>query len=192
MAVDFWSPLATMRWLGHGQLGHGVALGTRNGEQKRDELVQKRSGVPVGEHQAFVHARGQRHSSHLPRHAPPVLGRLDTIGQTDQAQHKPARREATLQRQIDKVKRDLAALGDLRPGSLSTQYNVCGSPAEGKARASRNAWTGGHLGHDAGTDDTLQGCPSSAHLISDHDGRHPTGARTLKSIFCSVGNRHLY
>ena len=38
------------------------------------------------------------------------------------------RREATLQRQIDKVKRDLAALGDLRPGSLSTQYNVCGSP----------------------------------------------------------------
>ena len=38
------------------------------------------------------------------------------------------RRGATLQRQIEKVKRDLAALGDLRPGSLSTQYNVCGSP----------------------------------------------------------------
>ena len=38
------------------------------------------------------------------------------------------RREATLQRQIEKVKRDLVALGDLRPGSLSTQYNVCGSP----------------------------------------------------------------
>lgn len=37
------------------------------------------------------------------------------------------RREATLQRQIEKVKRDLAALGDMRPGSLSTQYNVCGS-----------------------------------------------------------------
>jgi len=35
---------------------------------------------------------------------------------------------ATLQRQIEKVKRDLAALGDLRPGSLSAQYNVCGSP----------------------------------------------------------------
>jgi hypothetical protein len=31
------------------------------------------------------------------------------------------RREATLQRQIEKVKRDLGALGDLRPGSLSTQ-----------------------------------------------------------------------
>lgn len=38
------------------------------------------------------------------------------------------RREATLQRQIEKVKGELAALGDLRPGSLSTQYNVCGSP----------------------------------------------------------------
>lgn len=38
------------------------------------------------------------------------------------------RREATLVRQIDKVKRDLVALGDLRPGSLSTQYNVCGTP----------------------------------------------------------------
>ena len=38
------------------------------------------------------------------------------------------RREATLQRHIEKVKRDLAALGDLRPASLSTQYNVCGSP----------------------------------------------------------------
>jgi len=38
------------------------------------------------------------------------------------------RRLATLQRQIEKVKLDLAALGDLRPGSLSTQYNVCGSP----------------------------------------------------------------
>jgi hypothetical protein len=38
------------------------------------------------------------------------------------------RRQATLERQIEKVKRDLIALGDLRPGSLSTQYNVCGKP----------------------------------------------------------------
>lgn len=37
-------------------------------------------------------------------------------------------REAQLEHQIEKVKQDLAALGDLRPGSLSTQYNVCGSP----------------------------------------------------------------
>jgi len=33
-----------------------------------------------------------------------------------------------LLRQIAKVKAQLAALGDLRPGSLSTQCNVCGTP----------------------------------------------------------------
>ena len=37
------------------------------------------------------------------------------------------KREAWIERQIEKVKRDLVALGDLRPGSLSTQYNVCGT-----------------------------------------------------------------
>jgi len=36
------------------------------------------------------------------------------------------RRAATLERQIEKTKQDLAAIGDMRPGSLSTQYNVCG------------------------------------------------------------------
>ncbi len=38
------------------------------------------------------------------------------------------RREATLERQIEKTKQALVALGDMRPGSLSTQYNVCGTP----------------------------------------------------------------
>jgi hypothetical protein len=38
------------------------------------------------------------------------------------------RRGAVLERQIEQVKRELVALGDLRPGSLSTQYNVCGTP----------------------------------------------------------------
>jgi hypothetical protein len=38
------------------------------------------------------------------------------------------KRETAIERQIEKVKRDLLSLGDLRPGSLSTQYNVCGSP----------------------------------------------------------------
>ena len=38
------------------------------------------------------------------------------------------RDEARLERQIERVKRDLALVGELRPGSLSTQYNVCGSP----------------------------------------------------------------
>jgi hypothetical protein len=38
-----------------------------------------------------------------------------------------AKREAEIERQIGKLKRELSALGELRPGSLSTQYNVCGS-----------------------------------------------------------------
>lgn len=33
-----------------------------------------------------------------------------------------------LEAEIRRIKRELAALGDLRPGSLSQQYNVCGSP----------------------------------------------------------------
>lgn len=37
-------------------------------------------------------------------------------------------REKLLLRQIKRLKEQLAALGDLRPGSLSTQYNVCGTP----------------------------------------------------------------
>jgi hypothetical protein len=36
-------------------------------------------------------------------------------------------RESQLEVEIRKVKEDLAGIGDLRPGSLSTQYNVCGS-----------------------------------------------------------------
>src|ERR1700689_4553863 len=39
-----------------------------------------------------------------------------------------AKREDQIERQIEKLKRQLAALGDLRPGSLSTQFNVYGSP----------------------------------------------------------------
>ena len=34
----------------------------------------------------------------------------------------------SLERQIDKVKRDLTRLDGLRMGSLSEQYNVCGTP----------------------------------------------------------------
>ncbi len=34
----------------------------------------------------------------------------------------------SLQGRIEKVKESLAALGDMRPGSLSKQYNVCGNP----------------------------------------------------------------
>ncbi len=34
-----------------------------------------------------------------------------------------------LEAKIAKIKAALAALGDLRPGTLSQQYNVCGNPA---------------------------------------------------------------
>ena len=37
-------------------------------------------------------------------------------------------RMQSLERQIDKVKRDLMQLDGLRMGSLSEQYNVCGTP----------------------------------------------------------------
>ncbi|HAM50410.1 MAG TPA: hypothetical protein DCP92_06835 [Nitrospiraceae bacterium] len=33
-----------------------------------------------------------------------------------------------LQRRIERIKKHLSELGEMRPGSLSTQYNVCGNP----------------------------------------------------------------
>ena len=33
-----------------------------------------------------------------------------------------------LESQIERIKGELGGLGDLRPGSLSEQYNVCGNP----------------------------------------------------------------
>ena len=36
------------------------------------------------------------------------------------------RRAAALTKQIEKAKQALVLIGDMRPGSLSTQYNVCG------------------------------------------------------------------
>jgi hypothetical protein len=40
----------------------------------------------------------------------------------------PMSRPESLRQRIDKIKQQIAALGDLRPGALSQQYNVCGSP----------------------------------------------------------------
>lgn len=40
-----------------------------------------------------------------------------------------ATRSQFLQQRIQSIKREIAALGDLRPGALSLQYNVCGSPS---------------------------------------------------------------
>ncbi len=38
------------------------------------------------------------------------------------------RRIEVLQRQVERIKKELLELGDLRPGSLSEQFNVCGTP----------------------------------------------------------------
>lgn len=38
------------------------------------------------------------------------------------------RRADVLQRQVERIKQELLDLGDLRPGSLSEQFNVCGTP----------------------------------------------------------------
>jgi len=35
---------------------------------------------------------------------------------------------AAAERRIDAIKRQIVALGRLRPGTLSQQYNVCGNP----------------------------------------------------------------
>src|SRR2546427_283444 len=36
--------------------------------------------------------------------------------------------ERALQGTIERIKRELAALGDLRPGTIGEHYNVCGTP----------------------------------------------------------------
>ena len=36
--------------------------------------------------------------------------------------------QESLEKQIHKIKLQIGKLGDLRPGALSQQYNVCGSP----------------------------------------------------------------
>ena len=36
--------------------------------------------------------------------------------------------DAELEVQIDKIKQELASLGSLRPGSMTEQYNTCGTP----------------------------------------------------------------
>lgn len=52
-------------------------------------------------------------SSHSPRYTVRVM---------------TADRGAALQQRIEQIKAELAALGPLRPGTLSRQYNVCGTP----------------------------------------------------------------
>ena len=37
--------------------------------------------------------------------------------------------QQSLKNKIQKIKQQIAALGDLRPGALSQQYNICGNPS---------------------------------------------------------------
>src|ERR671923_1538092 len=37
-------------------------------------------------------------------------------------------RRQSLEARIEKIKNEIAGLGDLRPGALSQQYNACGNP----------------------------------------------------------------
>jgi hypothetical protein len=39
------------------------------------------------------------------------------------------RRIASLRARVERIKQALVQLGDMRPGSLSRQFNVCGKPA---------------------------------------------------------------
>lgn len=36
--------------------------------------------------------------------------------------------ETTLEKKIEKIKKELMAIGEMHPGSLSMQYNICGNP----------------------------------------------------------------
>ena len=42
--------------------------------------------------------------------------------------HVMAITQESLEKRIQKIKQQIGKLGDLRPGALSQQYNVCGSP----------------------------------------------------------------
>ncbi|HDH53343.1 MAG TPA: hypothetical protein ENH24_02535 [Nitrospirae bacterium] len=41
---------------------------------------------------------------------------------------KEKKRITALERQIDRIKQEINSIGDLRRGSLSAQYNICGTP----------------------------------------------------------------
>ena len=57
-----------------------------------------------------------------------LLYRVDIFLLVFQNDRAMANRSQFLEERIQSIKREIAALGDLRPGALSLQYNVCGSP----------------------------------------------------------------
>ena len=60
----------------------------------------------------------------MPQRTPSLIG-----PQCARIFHIMAVQQRSLEKQIQKVKQQIAELGDLRPGALSQQYNVCGNPS---------------------------------------------------------------
>lgn len=57
-----------------------------------------------------------------------MLSAIDIQAPGYNPQRKKMTTERALQKRISRIKKALTALGDLRPGSLSEQFNVCGNP----------------------------------------------------------------
>jgi hypothetical protein len=55
--------------------------------------------------------------------------RMDIFQPVHQNLHAMPDRSQFLEQRIQSIKREIAALGDLRPGALSMQYNICGNPS---------------------------------------------------------------
>ena len=54
---------------------------------------------------------------------------MDIFQPVGQNLHAMSDRSQFLEQRIQSIKREIAALGDLRPGALSMQYNICGNPS---------------------------------------------------------------
>ena len=91
-------------------------------------------------------------------------------------------REKLLLRQIEKVKGQLAALGDLRPGSLSTQFNVCGTPGC-RCKATPPEKHGPYYQVSF----TRKGKSSSKFVRKEDLSRHPAGTEELRGHEDALG-----
>ena len=54
---------------------------------------------------------------------------MDIFQSVRQNLHVMPDRSIFLEERIQSIKREISALGDLRPGALSLQYNICGNPS---------------------------------------------------------------
>jgi uncharacterized protein YukE len=54
--------------------------------------------------------------------------RVDILGEIRQNLGVMKIRQQSLEARIERIKEEIARLGELRPGALSQQYNVCGNP----------------------------------------------------------------